>query len=89
MVISRKQNNLILYLIVVLGLVGGYVYHSQFGSSFSMPELPPAAKEIQDLKNLNVDFGALDDDKYHSLQVYGDLPVIPGISGKRDLFAPF
>lgn len=54
-----------------------------------MPELPPAAKEIQDLKNLNVDFGALDDDKYHSLQVYGDLPVIPGISGKRDLFAPF
>lgn len=54
-----------------------------------MPELPPAAKEIQDLKNLNVDFGVLDDGQYRSLQVYGDLPVIPGISGKRDLFAPF
>ncbi|HYU64771.1 MAG TPA: hypothetical protein VEK36_00680 [Candidatus Paceibacterota bacterium] len=89
MALIRRQSNLISYLIIALGLVGGYVFQSQFIAPPSPPVLPAAGKEIQELKKLKIDFKALENEQYRSLQVYGELPVNPGLSGKRDLFAPF
>jgi len=39
-------------------------------------------------ENLKIDFSILDNNKYKALQIFGESPVSPGVTGKKDLFAP-
>ncbi len=77
-------------MIILVGLIGGYVYYS---SSYS-EELFPLPVNIQkstleSFKSMIIDFSVLDDATYRSLRVFGELPVTPGFSGKSDPFSPF
>ncbi len=91
---APQQNNqkvLISALIVVLGFALGYFYYSQWAVPARVPVEPPPVSERDDLKkleNLKIDFSILDNKKYKALEIFGESPVNPGVTGKKDLFAP-
>lgn len=88
---SNNQTTLIVALIIVLGFAAGYFYYSQWAVPARVPVEPPPVAEKDDLKtfeNLKIDFSILDNKKYKGLEVFGESPVNPGITGKKDIFAP-
>jgi len=91
MIVKTNQNNLILILIVVLGFAAGYIYYSQVISPARTPIDPPLISAKDNLRvfdNLTINFSILDNEKYKALQIFGESPVSPGVTGKKDIFAP-
>ncbi|KKS25041.1 MAG: hypothetical protein A2736_00815 [Candidatus Yanofskybacteria bacterium RIFCSPHIGHO2_01_FULL_41_27] len=89
---QSNQNKLLLALIIILGLAAGYIYYSQFSFSSSpvVAPLPISAKDdLKKFETLKINFSILDNAKYKSLEVFGESPVVPGVTGKKDIFAPF
>ena len=79
-------------LIVVVAFAIGYLFYSQSIQPAQLPINPPPLSARDDLakfKDLTIDFSILDDSRFKSLRVFGESPVRPGVTGKRDLFAPF
>jgi len=78
-------------LIILVGIVAGYIYYSQFLALNEAP-LPPAAGSgrdgLSDFKNLKINFSIFDNPAYKALMVFGQVPVSPGVTGKKDVFAP-
>ena len=70
----------------------GYLYYSQSIQPSQLPINPPPLTTKDDLtmfKDLTIDFSILDDRRFKSLKIFGESPVKPGVTGKRDPFAPF
>lgn len=91
MMTSPSSSKLYIALIVLIGLVGGYVVYSQWIAPSEAIVPPPKISNQDDLatfKNLKIDFKILDDSAYKSLITSGESPVNPGITGKKDIFAP-
>lgn len=88
---SQSSSKLYVALIVLVGLIGGYITYSQWIKP-TEAVIPPPTIGSQDglstLKNLTIDFKILDDPVYKGLITSGESPVIPGITGKKDIFAP-
>jgi len=88
---SNNQTTLIVALIIVVGFAVGYFYYSQWAVPARVALEPPPVAGGDDLKifeNLKIDFSILYNNKYKALEVFGESPVNPGITGKKDLFAP-
>ncbi len=88
---SNNQSTLIVILIVVLGFAVGYFYYSQWSvPARTLIEPPPVAGKdnLRLFENLKIDFSILDNKKYKALEVFGESPVNPGVTGKKDIFAP-
>ena len=88
---SNNQSFLIAALIVGVGFAVGYFYYSQWAVPAKVPIEPPPVAGRDDLKtfgNLKIDFSILDNKKYKTLEIFGESPVNPGATGKRDIFAP-
>lgn len=88
---SNNQTTLIVALILVLGFTIGYFYYSQWIVPARVAIEPPPVSERDDLKkfeSLKIDFSILDNKKYKALEIFGESPVNPGVTGKRDIFAP-
>jgi len=88
---SNNQSVLMVALIIVLGFAAGYFYYSQWAVPARVPVEPPPVAGKDDLKkfeNLKIDFSILDNKKYKALEIFGESPVNPGVTGKKDLFAP-
>lgn len=85
---STSQTRLILYLIVLLGLVGGFLYNGQFDPRDVVPPIP---EEI-DLVGLNafgslkVNYTVLQNEGYQNLRIFGELPVPTTAPGKANPF---
>lgn len=82
------QNKLLLYLIMLLGLVFGYVYA---GSADPSSAVPPLKNEygmstVQPLKEASIDKALIENDVFESLRVFGSLPVKPEAGGKDNPF---
>lgn len=78
-------------LIIVVALAAGYLYYSQVVGPNELPLAAPQASgrdDLSSLKNLKIDFSIFDNPAYKALTVYGQIPVSPGITGKKDVFAP-
>ncbi|MBI4158612.1 MAG: hypothetical protein HY505_03295 [Candidatus Yanofskybacteria bacterium] len=79
-------------LILVVAFAIGYLYYSQSIQPAQLPIDPIPLSTRDDLamfKDLTIDFSILDDARFKSLRIFGESPVKPGITGKRDIFAPF
>jgi hypothetical protein len=88
---SNNQTTLIVSLIIVIGFALGYFYYSQWAVPARVPIEPPPIAGRDDLKtfeNLKIDFSILDNKKYKTLEIFGESPVNPGTTGKKDIFAP-
>ena len=83
------QSKLMIYLIIALGFVGGYIYYSQSGDAEAdIPILAIDLNDLEKLKDLRIDLSILDNPKYKALTVFGESPILPGNPGKKDLFGP-
>ena len=92
MAAQQTQSLLILVMIILLGIAIGYFYYSSFVVPALAPVLPPPIAQKDDLKafeGLQIDFGILTNKKFQSLQIFGESPVNPGATGKKDIFFPF
>ena len=88
---QTNQNTLIVALIIILGFAAGYIYYSQWSGPSIISIEAPAVSGRDDLKtfeNMKIDFSILDNQKYKALEIFGESPVNPGSTGKKDIFAP-
>jgi hypothetical protein len=81
------------FAIVLLGLVGGYIYYSQVIKPAKVPIVLrdiPKGDSLEKFKTFDsFDFSVLDNSSFKGLKILGDIPVDPGVTGRTDLFAPF
>jgi hypothetical protein len=83
-----KQSPLILYLVMLLGLVLGFLYNSQSDPAASVPAVPANLQltTLRGLDGLKVDYTVLESDQFEQLRVFGELPVDPDGGGKENPF---
>ncbi|HTP56813.1 MAG TPA: hypothetical protein VMJ72_00850 [Candidatus Paceibacterota bacterium] len=88
MATSFKQSPVLLYLIILLGFVLGFLYTSQTDPTASVPVVPARDQltTLQGLANLKIDYSLLTSSQFQQLQVFGELPVQPQGGGKDDPF---
>ncbi len=79
--------------IILLGIVGGYIYYSQvvapYKEDIQLPDIPvkDSLTKFKDVKSFN--FEVLNDPNFKALTILGDIPVKYESTGRTDLFAPF
>jgi hypothetical protein len=85
---QSQQSKLLLYLIMMLGIVLGYLYSSSSDPTLSVPGLPPELQlsSLQPLEGARIDEAILSSEAFRSLKVFGSLPVLPTASGKENPF---
>lgn len=86
---TPPTSKLYITLIVLVGLVGGYIVYNQWITLDPIPAPAISSKDnISTLKNLKIDFKALDDSTYKALVTSGESPVtFEATNNKKDLFA--
>jgi hypothetical protein len=88
---STQPSKLYVVLIILMGLVIGYVAYSQWikpGEEGVTPAPLSSQNDLASFKNLKIDFNMLKDLISKGFIVSGESPVNPGMTGKKDLFAP-
>lgn len=91
-IIQFGRSKLILSLIAGIGIIAGYISYS--GADDPTAALlfdEPVVKkdDLETFNNFKIDFSILEDERYRSLEIYGENPVDPGITGERtNPFAP-
>ena len=85
---SFKQSSTLLYLIILLGLVLGYLYNSQSDPTASVPVVSAKNQlsSLQQFTNLKIDYSLLTSTQFKQLQIFGELPVQTQAGGKSDPF---
>jgi len=87
---NKPTEKVILTLIIIVGLVGGYFYYSSVASIEQSIILKPViGKDLEQFKNISLDFSIFDKIGFKELKIFGESPVRAGQEGKTDLFAPF
>lgn len=84
----NKQSPVLLYLIMLLGFVLGFLYNSQLDPSSAVE--PISSKflltSMRGLENLKIDYTILTSQQFQSLEVFGQLPVPVQAGGNDDPF---
>jgi len=85
---TAKQSPMLLYLIMMLGLVVGFLYNSQADPASEVTPVPANFQliSLKGLENLRIDYTALQSEAFRSLRTYGELPVQAGSGGKTNPF---
>lgn len=80
-----RQSKLLLYLIMVFGLVLGYLFNSQSDPTAAVPPLSARLQlsSLAGLKDVKIDESILTNEAFTSLQIFGELPV-RSTGGGRD-----
>ncbi len=87
---QTANTKLFLTLIIIVGFAVGYVYYNQAGTIVDDIPVAPATghSSASSLKDIRLNFDVFDNPAYKTLVVNGELPVSPGTTGKKDVFAP-
>lgn len=91
LIIQLGRSKVILSFIIGMGLILGYLNYSQVGGSLIEAGTESVVKkeELESLKNFSIDFSILSNEEYKTLEIFGENPVDPGITGERiNPFAP-
>lgn len=78
-------------LIIIVGLAAGYLFYSQWikPTETATPPSPISSHDtLASFQSLKIDFSVFTSPAYKNLNIFGEVPVNPGITGKKDLFAP-
>ncbi len=98
MAIFEKEKNssispILLLLIIVLGVLGGFIYNNQITPAADERIKPMKSISPDDtlskLRNSRMDFSILEDETFKSLKVFVELPINPGETGRENIFLPF
>ena len=82
------QSKVILGFIIFMGFAVGYLYYSQTSETLvdvGVIEIDPS---LEYFNNAKLNFSILDDERYKALESYGEVPVEPGVTGRKNIFAP-
>lgn len=82
---SSRQGPLISSLIVLVGVVLGYLYAGAQDPAAAVPT-QPVLGPVDALKGAKVDTQFLQSDAFKTLRVYGELPVVPERGARNDPF---
>jgi hypothetical protein len=88
---QQATNKLILLAIVFLGLALGYMYTIYFVEPMVLPQ-PQSSSKVNAARlseSINkIKWDVTESLEFKSLEIFGESPVVPGLTGKRDIFAP-
>lgn len=83
------NNNFIFIVIVITGLILGNFYYSTFTSeTYVTPALNGHIDDLSGFASISLDVSDLQKNQINSLRIFGEYPVKPGLTGKRNIFAP-
>lgn len=89
---KNTTSAVILLLIVAFGFIAGYFFYSQ-NPQDKTANIPPSRVALDDslvkFRTLKLNFSAFDDLTFKTLRIFGESPVLPGTTGRADIFAPF
>lgn len=91
LIIQLGRSRVILSFIIVMGIILGYLSYSGMEELVvgSGAEIVSSKEELESLKNFSIDFSILSDKVYKTLEIFGENPVDPDITGERiNPFAP-
>lgn len=77
---------------MLFGLIGGYLYYSQLirpnKQAITVTEVPrqDVLSKFKDIRSFN--FEIFNRDYFKALKILGEAPVLPGATGRSDIFAP-
>lgn len=74
--------------VIFIGFAMGYLYYSQTSEISIDTGTIPLDPNLQYFERTKLDFSILDDERYKSLELYGEVPVDPGVTGRRNIFDP-
>lgn len=74
--------------IIFIGFALGYLYYSQTSETIVDIGQLEIDSDLRYFENAKLDFSILEDERYKALEVYGEVPVDPGVTGRRNIFAP-
>lgn len=84
----QKTSNIMGILIIIIGLLAGYIYYT----NLIKPTVPSAPREYTDLlklRQVSFDFSVVEREAFKNLKIFGESPVKPGVTGRKNIFAPF
>lgn len=85
------QSKMMLAFIVVIGAILGYLNYSGLDAPIVPDNLNlfQRSDSLESFVNLDIDFSILEDETFKALEIFGENPVNPGITGERtNPFAP-
>ena len=84
----ETQSRLIVGLVIIVGLVGGFLYSSQLDPTAAVPPLPSNVnvQSLAPYKTLHIDFTVLNNPRYQELRIIGQNPVPTTAPGKSNPF---
>jgi len=89
---TTRQDRLLAILVLIIGVVVGYLYYAQVAST-NVSIFPPLKADGNDslakFKNVNLNFQIFDSTNFKSLKTFGEVPVPTGQPGKPDIFGSF
>lgn len=85
---TPRESKLLIYLIMALGLVLGFLYANGLDPAATIEPLPVKlqASALQSIRAARIDDTILKSEAFKSLRVFGSLPVEPSAGGKSNLF---
>lgn len=84
-----NKDILIITLVLLFGVVIGYIFYGNNSSILTLGQPERwKADNIEKLSRISLDLKKLDT-RFNELEIYGEYPVTPGVTGKVDIFAPF
>jgi len=80
--------SLIPFLIILVGLVGGYFYSASLDYTADVPPVPANVRTstLTKLKQLKVNYSILENEQYQDLRIFGQIPVPTSAPGKSNPF---
>ena len=90
-IIQLGESMVMLTFIVIIGAIVGYLSYSGLDIPLipENPDLLQKTDSLESFANLSIDFSILENETFRSLEIFGENPVNPGITGERiNPFAP-
>jgi hypothetical protein len=85
---TSRQSPVLLYLIMVLGLVLGFLYTTQTdpASSVQPVESRYQLTSMRGLENIRIDYSLLSTEQFQQLRTFGAFPLTPESGGSGNPF---
>lgn len=84
-IVQLGESKVMLVFIVIIGAIVGYLSYSGLGVSVIPDDLNLLRRSdsLETFTDLNIDFSILENETFKSLEIFGENPVDPGITGER------
>lgn len=85
---NQSQTKLILYLIILLGLVGGFLFNGQSDPNEAVAPQPQdiSSSGLNVFSSLEVNYTFLQDERFIDLRIFGEFPIPTSAPGKSNPF---